>query len=359
MRSSAMSTKGPPGPGPTRPARPCRHGRRGAVLRSAGLLASLPILAVAVLLSLGVGSVTIPWGTTIEAFTAFDGSNEHLIVRSLRLPRTVIGLGVGASLAVAGVAMQAITRNALASPTVLGVNAGASFAIVTAVFLLGVFTPGMYVWFAFAGAFAVSVLVYAISAVGRGGATPVKLALAGAVVTALLGSWISAILVFNQRTLDEVRFWLAGSLAGRELAVFVQVLPFMAVGLVAMLAMTRQFNTIALGEQVAAALGQNTMLVRVVTTVLVVLLAGAAVAAAGPVAFVGLAVPHAVRTVVGPDHRWLVPYAAIYGPVLLLCSDVLGRIVMRPSEIQVGIVTALVGAPVLVHLVRKRELADL
>ena len=355
----ALASTDAPTSVPTASARPARHGRRGAVMRSMGLVAGLGILGVAVLLSLGVGSVSIPLLTTIEAFTAFDGSNEHLIVRSLRMPRTVIGLGVGASLAVAGVAMQAVTRNALASPTILGVNAGASFAIVTAVFLLQVVTPAMYIWFAFAGALAVSVLVYAIAAVGRGGATPVKLALAGAVVTALLGSWISGILVFDQRTLDEVRFWLAGSLAGRDLDVFVQVLPFMVVGLVAMLAMTRQFNTMALGDQVAAGLGQDTMLVRVVTTVLVVLLAGASVAAAGPIAFVGLAVPHAVRTVVGPDHRWLVPYAAIFGPVLLLCSDVLGRILMRPSEIQVGIVTALVGAPVLIHLVRRRELADL
>ena len=348
------STKPPPPP-----SRPGRHARRGAVLRSVGLLACLGVLGVAVLLSLGVGSVAIPWGTTIEAFTGFDGSTEHLIVRSLRLPRTVVGLGVGASLAVAGVAMQAITRNALASPTILGVNAGASFAIVTSVFLLQVVRPSMYVWFAFAGALAVSLLVYAIAAVGRGGATPVKLALAGAVVTALLNAWISGIMVFNQRTLDEVRFWLAGSLAGRDLDVFVQVLPFMVVGVLGSFVMTRQFNTLALGDQVAAGLGQNTLLVRAVTTILVVLMAGAAVAAAGPIGFVGLAVPHAVRTVVGPDHRWLLPYAVISGPVLLLGADVLGRVLMRPSEIQVGIVTALVGAPVLVHLVRHRRLADL
>lgn len=339
--------------------RPRRQGRRGGLLRSAGLLVGLGVLGLTVVLSLGVGSVTIPWGTTVEALTAFDGSTDHLIVRSLRLPRTVIGLGVGASLAVAGVAMQAITRNALASPTILGVNAGASFAIVTAVFLLQVVTPAMYVWFAFAGALGVSVLVYGIAAVGRGGATPVKLALSGAVVTALLNSWISGILVFNERTLDEVRFWLAGSLAGRDLAVFVQVLPFMVVGVVAMLALARQFNTIALGDQVAAGLGQNTTVVRVAATLLVVLLAGASVAAAGPIAFVGLAVPHVVRTVVGPDHRWLLPYAAIAGAVLLLGADVVGRVLMRPSEIQVGIVTAILGAPVLVHLVRHRRLADL
>jgi iron complex transport system permease protein len=340
-------------------ASPSRTPRRGALLRSFGLLASLGLLMLAVLLSLGVGSVSLPLATVVETFAAFDGSNEHLIVRSLRLPRTLIGLAVGASLAVAGVAMQAITRNALASPTILGINAGASFAIVTAVFVLGVVTPTMYVWFAFAGALGVSVLVYAIASTGRGGATPVGLALAGAVVTALLSSWISAILVFNQRTLDEVRFWLAGSLAGRDLDILVQVLPFLAIGLLTCLLLTPQFNVIALGDQVAAGLGQRTGLVRGVTAVLVVLLAGASVAVAGPIGFVGLAVPHAVRSVVGPDHRWLLPYAAIHGAVLLLLADVVGRVVMRPSEIQVGIITAIIGAPVLVHLVRRGRSVEL
>lgn len=320
---------------------------------------SLVVLAGTVLISLRVGSVPLSTGTAIEAFTAFDGSNEHLIVRTLRLPRTIIGLGVGAALAVAGVAMQAVTRNALASPTILGVNAGASFAIVTAVYVFGVVTPTMYVWFAFAGALVTVVGVYVIAASGHGGASPVKLALAGAVVTALLGSWISAILVLDQRTLDEVRFWLAGSLAGRDLAIFVHLTPFLIVGLVTLLAMARQFDGMALGETVAAGLGMRTGLIRTASTIAVVLLAGASVAAAGPVGFVGLAVPHAVRTVVGPSHRWLLPYAAIYGSVLLLTADVLGRIVARPSEIQVGIVTAIIGAPFLVHLVRTRKLGEL
>lgn len=340
---------------------PTTASRRPGVgaLRAVGLVASLGVLALTVLLSLGVGSVTIPWGTVVDAFVGFDGSTDHLIVRTLRLPRTVIGLGVGAALAVAGVAMQAITRNALASPTVLGVNAGAAFAIVTAVHVLGVVTPSMYVWFAFAGALGVSLLVFGVASAGRGGATPVRIALAGAVVTALLNAWISALLVLDQRTLDEVRFWFAGSLAGRDLEVLWQVLPFLVVGLVGTMAMAGRFNTLALGDQVATGLGQRTVLVRGVATVLFVLLAGSAVAVAGPVAFVGLAVPHVVRAVVGPDHRWLLPYAAVLGPALLLAADVLGRVLMRPSEIQVGIVTSLVGAPVLVHLVRHRRLADL
>jgi iron complex transport system permease protein len=255
--------------------------------------------------------------------------------------------------------MQAVTRNALASPTIFGVNAGASFAVVVAVFVVGVVSPAMYVWFAFAGALAATTLVLAIASSGREGATPVKLALAGAVVTALLNSWISAILVIDQRTLDEVRFWLAGSLAGRDLAVFAQVAPFLVLGLVLILALARQFDALSLGEDVAAGLGMRTGRTRALTTVGVVLLSGSAVAAAGPIAFVGLAVPHAVRTVVGPGHRWLLPYAAVYGAVLLLGADVLGRIVARPSEIQVGIVTAIIGAPVLIHLVRSRRLGEL
>lgn len=341
------------------PVEPARVPPRRSAPRAFGLLVSLGLLAGVVLLSLRVGSVPLSSRTAIDAFLAFDGSNEHLIVRSLRLPRTVIGLGVGAGLAVAGVAMQAVTRNALASPTILGINAGASFAIVTAVFVLGIVSPTGYVWFAFAGALATTVLVHVVASAGRGGASPVKLALAGAVVTALLGSWITAILVLDQRTLDEVRFWLAGSLAGRDLAIFAQVAPFLGVGLVTLLLMARQFDAMALGEQVATGLGMRTGHVRITATVAVVLVAGASVAAAGPIGFVGLAVPHAVRAVVGPEHRWLLPYSAVYGSVLLLTADVLGRIVARPSEVQVGIITAIVGAPFLVHLVRTRKLGEL
>lgn len=323
--------------------------------RILGATALVAGLAVAVLASLRIGSVPLDTATVLAAFTDFDGSNEHLIVRSLRLPRTLIGVGVGAALAVAGGVMQAVTRNPLASPAILGVNAGAAFAIVTAVFVLGVVSPTLYVWFAFAGALVTAVVVYAVGSVGPGGASPVKLALAGAVVTALFGSWISAILVFDQRTLDEVRFWLAGSLSGRDLDVFWQVTPFLAVGTIASLALARQLNAMSLGEDVAAALGQRTALMRGACAVTVVLLAGAAVAAAGPIGFVGLAVPHAVRAVSGPDHRWLLPYAALAGPILLLTADVVGRVVARPSELQVGIVTALVGAPVLVHIVRQHR----
>lgn len=328
-------------------------------MRSAGLLLSLAVLLGAVLLSLRVGSLPLSTTAAVQAFTAFDGSTEHLVVRELRLPRTVIGLGAGAALAVAGVALQAVTRNALASPEILGVNAGAGFAVVIAVHLLGVVTPSMYVWFAFAGALAAMALVFLVASAGPGGATPIKLALSGAVLTALLGSWVSAILVLDERTLDEVRFWLAGSLTGRDLSTFIDVAPFLVIGLVLSLALARQLDTASLGGNIAASLGQRTRLVVAATILAVVLLAGTAVSVAGPIAFIGLAVPHAVRAVVGPRHRWLMPYAALYGGVLLLVADVLGRVVARPSEVAVGIMTAIVGAPFLVHLVRSRSLMGL
>jgi iron complex transport system permease protein len=322
-------------------------------------LISLAVLGGTVLLSLRVGSLPLSTAAAVEAFTAFDGSTEHLVVRELRLPRTVIGLAAGAALAVAGVALQAVTRNALASPELLGINAGAAFAIVTAVHLLDVVAPSLHVWFAFVGALAAMAIVFLVASVGPGGATPVKLALSGAVMTALLGSWTSALLVLDERTLDEVRFWLAGSLTGRDLAAFAQVAPFLAAGLVVCLAMARQFDTASLGGAVAAGLGQRIRLVTATTVLAVVLLAGAAVAVAGPIAFVGLAVPHAVRAVVGSRHPWLLPYSAVYGAVLLLAADILGRVVARPSEIDVGIMTAIVGAPFLVHLVRSRRLSSL
>lgn len=336
----------------------CRAGR-AAMVNSGVLLAAVAGLAGVALLSLRIGSVSLSTTEVITAFTNFEGTNAHLIVRSLRLPRTIIGIGVGAALAVAGVTAQAVTRNALASPGVLGINSGAAFGVVTAVFVLGIASPSGYLWFAFAGALGAVIVVFAIASVGPGGVTPVKLALAGVVLTALLSAWISFVLIFDQRTLDEVRFWLAGSLAGRDLGVFLQVLPFLAIGLVIGLAMGRTLNAVSLGEDVAAGLGQNVALVRAVATVVVVLLAGAGVAAAGPIGFVGLAVPHMARLMVGADHRWLLPVSAVAGPTLLLAADVIGRVVARPSEIQVGIVTAIIGGPVLIHLVRSRKLAEL
>lgn len=316
-------------------------------------------LVVVGLGSIAYGSKPIPLGRVLDALFAFDGSNDHLIIRSLRLPRTLIGVGVGAALGLAGAVMQGVTRNPLAGPGVLGVNAGASLAVVIAIYAFDLGSLSIYVWFAFLGAAAASLLVYGLGSLGREGATPVKLALAGAAVSALLGSLTTAILLLDVATLDQFRFWVVGSLAGRDATILRQVLPFLAVGAVLALGSARALNTLSLGDDVARSLGQRVGLARSAGALAVVLLTGAAVAAAGPIGFVGLTVPHIARAVTGPDYRWVLPYSAVLAPLLLLGADILGRMVARPGELQVGIVTALLGAPFFVALVRRRKLAEL
>jgi iron complex transport system permease protein len=357
----STSIAGGPLPAAAAPA-PRRAAARGPLLsrgltRATGVGVALGALALCLLASLAYGSAEMSWGTVLSAFTGFDGSNAHVIVREIRVPRTLIGLGVGTALGLAGALMQGVTRNPLAEPGILGVNAGAALAVVCAIFLLGVTSVSGYVWFAFLGAAVAAVAVYVLGSSGREGATPVKLALAGAVMAALLTSVTSAVLVLDVDTLDQYRFWVVGSLAGRDLGVFLEVLPFLAVGSVVALAAGRALNALELGDDVARC--QRVALARAVAAVAIVLLAGAAVAAAGPIAFVGLAVPHAVRMIVGTDWRWVLPYSAIAGPILLLASDTLGRVVVRPGELEVGIVTALIGAPVFIALVRRRRLASL
>lgn len=331
-----------------------------ALTRSGVLLLLVVALATVALLSLRVGSISITNADALNALFSYNpDSYEETVVRSLRLPRTVIGLGVGAALAVAGAAMQAATRNPLAGPSILGVNSGAAFGVVTAVFFGGLTHPLHFVWFAFFGGLAASAIVYAIGSAGPGGASPVKLALAGVIISALLSSWLTALLLLDQQTLDVVRFWLAGSLAGRDLEVFFSVLPFLAVGVGATILLGHQLNVLSLGEDTARALGMRTGRMRGIVTVLVVLMAGASVAAAGPIGFVGLAVPHIVRVITGSDYRWVLAFSLVVGPLLLLGADIAGRVVARPSEVQVGIITAMVGAPFLIFLARQRRVADL
>jgi iron complex transport system permease protein len=327
--------------------------------RAAGLAAALIGLAGCVLASLAIGSLGVPLGEVIAAFTAFDDSDAHTIVRELRVPRTEVGLLVGAALGACGALMQGVTRNPLAEPGILGINAGAAFAVVVAIFLLGVRSVGGYAWFALLGAGLAAVLVFALGASGSGGATPVKLALAGAVLAALLVALTSAVLVLDVRTLDEFRFWIVGSIAGRDTGVALAVAPFIGAGLVVSLAAGRWLNALALGDDVARSLGQRVGRARAVSAAAFVLLAGGAVAAAGPIVFVGLTVPHVARALVGADYRWIVPYSIVLGAILLLASDVVGRVIARPAELEVGIVTAVVGAPAFIWLVRRPRLAQL
>ncbi len=330
-----------------------------SVSRAAGLALLLAGVVLVALLSLGVGSLTISLGDVWDGLFHYDKSSyDQTVIRSLRLPRTIIGLAVGGGLAVAGATMQAVTRNPLAEPAILGVSSGASFAIVTAVYFLGLTTPSQYLWFGFAGALGAAMVVLFIASAGRGGPSPVKLALAGVVLSSLLGAWTSALILLDEQTLDVARFWLVGSVAGRGLDTFWVVAPFLVGGAIVCLFLGHQLNVLSLGDETAQALGMRTARIRLLCSILVVLITGAAVSVAGPIGFVGLATPHIVRAIVGPDYRWVLPYSLLVGAIFLTGADVVGRVVAKPSELQTGVVTALVGAPFLIYLARQRALAN-
>jgi iron complex transport system permease protein len=321
-----------------------------------GFAVAVLALAVACVLSLMVGARTIAPADVLNALLHYSpGDPDALVVVGSRLPRTLLGLAAGLALGLAGTVMQGLSRNPLADPGILGVNFGASLAVVVAIAFLGVTSVSGYVWFAFAGAALAAALVYAVSSVGREGATPVKLALAGAAVSAALGSLITAVMLTSRVSLDTMRFWQVGSLAGRTLGVLLQVLPTLAVGALIAFGLGRVLNGLALGDDVARGLGQRVGLARVLSGIAIVLLCGSATAAVGPIAFVGLVVPHAARWVVGSDYRRILAFSAVIAPTLLIACDVVGRVVAPPGELQVGVVMAFVGAPIFIALVRRRK----
>ncbi|MEV2197125.1 iron ABC transporter permease [Streptomyces phaeochromogenes] len=319
--------------------------------RAVALAAAVLALLLAILFSLAVGARAIPPSAVLDALLNGGHSDAAEVVRGLRVPRTLIGLMVGAGLALAGTVLQGITRNPIADPGILGISQGASVGVVLAIAFAGIHTLTGYVWFAFAGAAIASVAVYAIASSGRGGATPVKLALGGAAINALLVSVTTAVLTTKASALDEFRFWQVGSLAGRDAEIVGQVWPFLLVGAVLVLSVARGLDALAL---VAQGLGQRVATVRIVGGLGATVLTGVGVAAAGPLAFIGLAVPHIARAIVGPAHRWVLPLAALLGPTMLLVSDTVGRVLFPPSEVPAGVMTALIGVPFLVGLVRRK-----
>lgn len=332
---------------------------RPAARRAALLAASVVVLALACLASVAFGARALSFHTVFEALTAYDPANgDHAVVAS-RIPRTVLGVLAGGALGLAGAAMQGVARNPLADPGILGVNAGAAFFVVLAIYGFGVASFTGYIWFALAGAALAAVAVYTVASLGREGATPVKLALAGAALSAGLSSLMSAVLVSNQQTFDVFRFWQVGSVSGRGWDVITAVLPFLALGAVITLGAGRALNGLSLGDDLARGLGQRVALNRAITALGVVLLCGAATAAAGPIGFLGLVIPHMVRSLTGPDYRWILPFSLVLAPVLLLVADVAGRLALPPGEIPVGVMTAVIGAPVFIWLVRRRKPAQL
>ena len=317
------------------------------------------MLAATVLGSLLIGNETISPATVADTLLRPDGSDAQRIVEFLRVPRTLTGILAGAALGVAGALLQGLTRNALAGPEVLGLNAGAALSVVLGIAVFGVQTFSGWVWFAFAGAAVAGAAVYALGSLGYGGATPVKVALSGAAATALLGGLTTALTLSDVNTFNAYRYWSVGALTAADLPVIRAALPFLAAGAVLAAVSARALDAIALGDDMARSLGLRLASGRATAAGAVVLLGGTAVALAGPIAFVGLTVPHAARALAGPSHRWLLPYAAVLAPVVLLAADMLGRVVARPQELQAGIVTAIAGAPFFIALIRRAKLAGL
>lgn len=327
--------------------------------RALWLLVAAAALALAVIASLVVGSKNISPSDVFHALWHPEASNDGFIVMELRVPRTLLGLVVGTALGLAGALIQAFTRNPLADPGILGVNAGAGFAVVLGVAFFGVVRIQDYIWFSFAGAVLATVAVYVIGSRGRGAATPIRLTMVGIALGAVLGGISSGITLLMPEVFNSMRFWGAGTLANRSWDMLWTVLPFMAVGIALSLAVARPLNAVALGADLATSLGAHLGRTRIVVVIAVTLLCGAATAAAGPIGFVGLMIPHISRWLVGPDQRWIMAYTAILAPLLLLAADIAGRLVLRPDELQVGIVTALIGAPVLIYLVRSKKVSGL
>jgi iron complex transport system permease protein len=331
--------------------------RKRTTVRAVGLLLSLGVLVLICVASIAIGAKSIPVGAVWHGLFHGAGTADDVIVVDVRLPRTVLGLLVGVALGLSGAVMQALTRNPLAEPGLLGVNAGAAAAVVSAISFLDVTSITGYVWFAFLGAGLVSTAVYILG--GSRGATPVRLALAGTAATAALYGYVNAVQLLDSAALDRLRFWTVGSLASADMSTVGKIWPFIASGVLVALLIARPLNAMEMGDDTARSLGVRLTRTRVLAMASVTLLCGAATAACGPIVFIGLMVPHLVRSITGPDMRWILPYAAVLSPVLLLGADVVGRIIARPSELQVGIVTALIGGPVFIQLVRRRRVAHL
>ena len=323
------------------------------------LLALTALFGCAVLASIALGARPMSLSQVADALLHGGPSDTAIIIRQMRIPRTMLGVVAGIALGIAGALIQGHTRNPLADPGLLGVSAGAAFAVVVAIYLLRITTPFQFLWFAFLGAAVAAAVVFGLSSVGAGRSSPLSLILAGAAVSAFLGALTSAVVLIDVTSLDQMRFWVVGSIARPDYGIIWTILPFIAAGVLLAIAGSPGLNILSLGEDVARSLGSNVALARVGGILAITLLTGAATAACGPIAFLGLVVPHIARAFTGPDYRWIIPASGLLGATVLLAADTLGRVVARPAEIQVSIILALVGAPFFIALVRRRKLAAL
>lgn len=321
--------------------------------RPGAVVVMLVVLATACVASVLLGSTTVSWRAVVQ-----QQSPEHAVALA-RVGRTVAAVAAGGALGLAGACLQGLTRNALADPGLLGINAGAAFAMIVAIAFLGVSGLGAYVWFAFAGAALTGLAVQLIAGRVRGGATPLTLVVTGAAVTAALTSWVSAVVLIDRQTLEAFRFWSVGTVGARTVDEVLTVLPFLVVGALLALGSARILDSLALGDDLAHGLGRHPTRDRVLVWTAVVMLSGAATGLAGPIAFVGLVVPHLARAIAGPSYARVLPLSLGYGAALVVAADTIGRVVLPPTEVQVGVMSALVGAPIFVVLARRSRIGGL
>ena len=354
------SPAAPPTAPPVIPAAPpALTGRtRSWCVRAVALLVLAVALVLAAVASVAFGARGVTWADIVAGVS---GSQDTLAEAAVaqRVPRTVLAAVVGAALGVSGALLQGISRNPLADPGIFGINNGAALAVVIGMSFFGMTSPYAYIWVALLGAAVTAVFVYLVGSLGRGGATPLKLALAGAATSIALSSLVSAVILPRAEVMDSFRFWQIGGVGGAAFDTIARVAPFLLVGFLLALISARGLDSLALGDEMARGLGVKVERTRIIAGVGAVLLCGGATAVAGPIAFIGLVVPHLCRMVYGPDHRWLLPLSAVTGAVLLTISDVVGRVIARPEELEVGIVTALVGAPFFIVVVRRMKVRAL
>ncbi len=321
------------------------------------------LLLVVVVALLGVASVTfgvldVGWDDLVAGITGHQDTTAQAAVVK-RMPRTVFAMVIGAALGISGAVMQGVTRNPLADPEILGVNAGASLAVVVGIVFLGLSTAVGYIWVAMVGAAVAAVFVYVVGSLGRGGATPLKLALAGVATSIAFASLVVAIILPRADIAGGIQSWRIGGVGGATFSAIGEVTPFLVGGVLLALLSARRLNSLALGDEIATGLGERVALARATAALSAILLCGATTAVCGPIGFVGLVVPHLCRLLVGVDHRWLLPFAALAGACLLLAADVMGRIIARPNELEVGVVTAFIGAPFFIWIVRRQRVREL
>lgn len=320
----------------------------------AGFLICMALFILSFVSSIALGQTPIPLKITFDAFFNYDENiTEHVIIKTSRVTRAVIASIVGSNLAIAGALMQALTRNPLAAPDLFGINAGALFFIIFSATFFSIDSLTSYMWIAFLGAGIAGILVYFLGSLGRDGLSPIKIVLAGAAITALFVSFSQGLLVIDEQNMQSILFWLAGSVAGRNLDMLLPVLPFMIGSSLVTLFLGRSVNIMMSGEDVAKGLGQRTVLLKLLIGFAVIFLAGGSVAVAGSIGFIGLVVPHIVRGIVGPDYRWVIPFSALTGAILLLLADIAARFIIIPQEMPIGVMTALIGTPFFIFIARR------